>query len=316
MKYKRLLAIILFALIMTACEVTDKPTDVDPTPTTKQEATPTNIPESTPTNTPEVTPEATPTSIPEAIEVNIENQEIYNKNGLKITATGFDADSFLGPEIKLLIENESENNVTIQTRNGYVNGYRMDLQLSCDVIAGKKANDGITILSDDLETSKVDTISEIEFSFYIFETDSWEDIAESEQIIVKTNMADQYTQTYDDTGEILYNKNGLKIVSKGLNSSILGTELLLYVENNSKENITIQADNVSINGFMVNVLMSADVMPNKRAMTNLTILTSEMESNGIKDINDINEFEASFNIFNTDTFDTIEETQPIEIKVK
>ena len=82
----------------------------------------------------------------ESDEIAIEEQEIYNDNGIVITATGLVLDGFTGPEITLLIENNSDKNITVQTRNSSVNGYMMDLQMSCDVVAGKKANDEMSIM--------------------------------------------------------------------------------------------------------------------------------------------------------------------------
>ena len=106
-------------------------------------------------------------------EVTLEEKEIYNQDNIIVTATGLKMDGFWGPEITLLVENNSDKNLTIQPRNSSVNGYMIDLQMSCDVAAGKKANDRMVISNSDLEKCGIDTIADIEFSLHIFESDSW-----------------------------------------------------------------------------------------------------------------------------------------------
>ena len=55
-------------------------------------------------------------------ETAIEQQVIFDQDGIIITATGIDFNSsFMGPEIKLLIENNTEKNLTVQARNVSVN---------------------------------------------------------------------------------------------------------------------------------------------------------------------------------------------------
>ena len=45
---------------------------------------------------------------------------------------------------------------------------------SCDVAAGKTANDGITLLSSDLDQAGIKQIQNVEFTFHVFDTDTYE----------------------------------------------------------------------------------------------------------------------------------------------
>ena len=58
-----------------------------------------------------------------------------------------------------------------------------------------------------------------------------------------------------------YEGNNLRIISKGLSEkgSFLGTNLLLYIENNGQVPITVRDEDTSINGFMVDLLLSEAV---------------------------------------------------------
>jgi hypothetical protein len=53
---------------------------------------------------------------------------------------------------------------------------------------------------------------------------------------------------------------------------------------------------------MVNGLMSCDVLPMKKANTSLMFFSSDLEDNGITDLENV---ELKFHIFNKDTWDTI-----------
>ncbi len=109
---------------------------------------------------------------------------LYNLNGIKISYTGV-TDSIFGKDINLLIENTSNKDYTIQVRDFSVNGYMVNPVFSCDVTAGKKANDEITVTSSYLEENSITDIREFELKFYICEADSWDNPIESNTISYK-----------------------------------------------------------------------------------------------------------------------------------
>ena len=100
-------------------------------------------------------------------EVTVERQVLYNDKNIKITATGMGS-SYSGPELKLLIENRSGQNITVQTRAESINGYMVDANISADVVAGKNANDAITFFSSSLQKCGIEKIGTMEFYFHIF----------------------------------------------------------------------------------------------------------------------------------------------------
>ena len=240
----------------------------------------------------------------------IESQEIFNQNGIVITTNGYEPSSLSDPEIKLIIENNSTQNVTIQTRNSSVNGYMIDFQISCEVAAGKKANDTISISRSELNASGVKAVANIEFNFHIFDTDTWDTIVDSEVVTLNTSLSDTHVQEYDTTGNVLFEDGSVRIISKKLVEDDYDTEAILYIENNTDQYITVQARDTSINGFMVDPTMSADIAPGKKAVTDMSFSNTELEENSITSVDSI---ETSFHIFNTDSFDTIIDTPAITI---
>lgn len=259
------------------------------------------------------TPDKTASSVEKPEEkaaVTIEEVVLLDANGLKITAKSLKTDGFMGPSIKLLIENDTDENLVVQARHVSVNGYMVDSTMSCDVAAGKKANDELTFMSSSLKAAGITTIADMEFSFHIFNGDSWTDILDTDLIRIETSAAEGFTYTYDDSGDSLYNNNGVEIVLKGLDTqdSWMGPGIVLYMYNSGSRNVMIQVRDVSINGFMVESIFSADVDAGKHCLDSITFLSSDLEEN---EITEIEEVTLSFSIIDGDSWNTIEETQTI-----
>lgn len=245
-------------------------------------------------------------------EVTIEEQVLYDDNDVKITATGLE-DGLFGTELKLLIENNSDKSITVQARGANVNGFMVGTMMSADVAPGKKANDELTFETSGLKECGIESIAVMEFYFHVFDSSSWEEIFDTDFITVKTSVADTYVQPVDDSGEVLVDSNGVKIVAKGLSESgsFWGPGVILYIENNSDENITIQVRDVSVNGFMVDSSMSEDVVSGKKAISDVQFFSTDLEDNNITEITEV---ELYFHIFNEESWEAIFDSEVITIK--
>ena len=241
---------------------------------------------------------------------SIEETVILDQNGLKITATGLD-DSFMGDELKLLVENNSGQNLTVQSHASSVNGYMITNIMSIDVANGKKVNDALTLSASEMEDCGITSITDLAFTLHVFNTDTWEAVIDTPVIELKTNLSGTVTQTYDDSGNVVYDAGGIRIITKGkTDDSILGPGIQVYVENNTSESIMVQTRNVSINGFMVDSYYSPEILPGKRSLSSLTISDISLTENGITDITSA---ELSFVIINPSTFMDITETGPVNL---
>lgn len=245
-------------------------------------------------------------------EVSLAETVLIEQDNVKITATGFDNDGFFGSGVKVLIENNSAQNLTFQVRDSSINGAMVDTLFSEDVVARKKANATITFVSADLKTAGIETIKDIEFKIIALDTESYDTVFESQVIELKTSADSAFVQTFDDSGEILYNEGGIKVVAKKLSSedSFWGSELYLYVENKSEKNLTVQTRDVSINGFMVDPVFSCDILSQKVAYSSITFMESDLTDNGITDIT---ELELNLVFLDAKTFDTVKESDVIKV---
>ncbi len=245
---------------------------------------------------------------PEETEATISETVLVDEAGIKITAKSLEVDEVFGPEIKLLIENNSGKDLTFQCRNASVNGYMVETMMSVDVVNGKKANDSLTFMQSDFEACGIEAIADMEIAFHIFDMADWETYLDTDAIQIRTSIADTFEYTYDDNGELAYEGNGIKIVIKGLaeDDSIFGPSIVTYIENTGDKDVTVQTRDVSVNGFMVEAVFSCDVVAGKRAVDTITFMESDLEENGITTIENV---ELSFHVFDFDDWETIVDTE-------
>jgi len=242
-------------------------------------------------------------------DVTIEQQVLVDQNNIVITAVEYTTDSIWGDGIKLLVENNSDQNVTVGCTALIVNDYMITDLFVSDVAAGKKANETMYLSSSELEAAGIDSVGQIEVYFHVYDSASYEDIFNTDVVTIQTSEYANMDTTPNDAGTELYNEGGIRIVGKTVDeNSFWGTAILLYVENTSGTNVGIQCDNMSINGFMMTPYFSCDVYDGKKAIDDITIMSSELETNGIESIDEV---ELQFHIYNLDTYDTIADSDPI-----
>lgn len=115
------------------------------------------------------------------------NKVIYDENNLKVTYNGLSVDEYGDINVDLTLENNTGTNYSFQVREFSVNGIMFDPIFSCDVGSGKKAVDGIYLPDWDLSDigiSSVAQINDIEFSFHIYETDTWDTFVDTDLISI------------------------------------------------------------------------------------------------------------------------------------
>lgn len=236
---------------------------------------------------------------------------LLDDKGVKITAKSLDKSGWLGPELKILIENNSGKTLNVQTRNSSVNGYMVDTSLYEDVADGKKVNSSITFLNSDLKRAGIETIADMEFSFRVTDED-WDEYLETDPIVVKTTAAETYDYTYNMPGDVIYDADGIKIVFSGSTTSDwLGEGVTFYAYNGSDKSINISDQDASVNGFMIDPLLYFEIEPGKYAVENMTFTETDLEENDIDKITDI---EFNIRISDGETWRINTESEPIALK--
>lgn len=303
---------IMTASLLTGCGSSDN--------TTKEIVASDSAAESTTAaDTAASTPEAANEVVTEAAAENtgdttIEEQVIFDANDVKITAVEYVTDSIWGDGIKLLIENNGSSNVGVGCKALIVNDYMITDLFSEQVAAGKKSNETMDLLTSELEAAGIDNVGKIELQFHLFDPDTYMTTYTSDMITIQTNHYEDMDTTPNDDGQELYNNAGVRIVGKYVDEdSIWGNGIVLYLENNTDQNIVVQVNDMSVNGFMMTPYFSSTIYADKKAVDDITLMQSELDENGITSVEDV---ELVFHIVNADTYQTITDSDIITFSAK
>ena len=240
--------------------------------------------------------------------ITIEEQVVVDQDGIKITATEYETDSIWGDGIKLLIENDSNNDYTVGCDALIVNDYMITDLFVSEIAAGKKANEVMHLSSSELKAAGIENVGKIEMYFHAYDS-SYNSIFENVYSEIQTSEYANMDTTPNDAGMELYNKDGIKIVGKTVDeNSFWGTAILLYCENTSGKNVGISVDDMSINGFMMSPFFTTTVYDGKKSIDEITVFSSDLEENGIEKIEEV---ELKFHIYDSDSYQTIADSDPI-----
>ncbi len=241
----------------------------------------------------------------------VEPQTCFTYDGLTVTATGLE-NSLLGSQLNLQIDNQSKSDYTVSCEAVIVNDCMITDLFSSTVAAGKQAITELDLLSSELEAAGIHGIGQIEVYFYVLNPSTYDRVYEADCVTIQTS---QYGAVSEDpvTGTELYNANGVRILGQYVDENTFwGSSVLLYVENHSGRAVTVSADDLSVNGKMMTALFSATVYDGKKSFDNITLLSTELEKNGISKIQDV---ELKFQIWDANTYETIAESGAVSFQV-
>ncbi len=247
-------------------------------------------------------------------EAAIEQTELYNDNGITVTATGFDANASYGPEIGIEVVNDSDMTVEVSADDVSVNGYMLEPGLLYIAASpGETVDDEITLYNYMLDASGIDTVAEISLSIVLTNSETMEGIDVGDRVTLTTTAADEFTQTVDDSGDVIYDEDGIRVVNQGLmEDDTWDGDLVLYIENGTDKYIGVTGENVTINGQLEeNTNFWADLQPDTRAVTSMYLL--DIEDQDINNIDDIKEISFQILIVDQDEWEQMDESDNITL---
>ena len=243
----------------------------------------------------------------------IDEQVLFEYDDIKLTAISIEED-WLGPQLKILIENNSDKNITVELDAIAVNDCMVSAWLYEDVGPGKKSNATFDIWSSKLSDAGISNIGKIDMYFRIIDSDNFNEIYESSEVEIRTSLYDVMDGEIDDIGEEMVNQNGIKIIGKGVSNDLIwGDGVVVYIENNTDRNIVVTTDDLSVNGFMVTGFLYQSVRPGKKAIESIILSSSDLEDNGIESIEELS---LSFEVYDEDSYHTIIKTDEMSFNIE
>lgn len=244
-------------------------------------------------------------------EVTIEETVVYDANDIKVTVTGIE-ESWFGIDLKLLVENNTERNIALSGTDVVVNNVSMGGNMYIHVAAGKKAYGTFSLYREELNTAGVGEIAVISTKdAIIMDTDNYETLAQVPFEVV-TSLGVDYVQSLDNSGEVLYEAKGVTVIAKIIADEFYGKSVILYVENKSDKTVTVQAENVSVNGFTVDGWLYSNVYAGTVRFCSLGLYSTSLEENGITEVEDVS---FTISLIDPNTFSTVAKSDELQVFV-
>ena len=238
----------------------------------------------------------------------IDEQVLYDVDGVTVTALSIRYDPIAGAVINLGCKNSTENSVMFRADNSAVNGYMMPVDFSLSVGAGKSAEGEMTVSYTALAMAGLDRIATVEFSLVLVDPSSYAVADVCEPVRIVTTAAEGYEPPVPATVQTVYDKDGVKIMLMGLDDSLQFADsyvLMVYMCNDSDKDVSIQTGDVKVNGYDMTSAMTTTVLPGRRAVDIVTFFEQDMQEYGIEEIYSA---ELSFKVIDEESWDVIADT--------
>ena len=224
-----------------------------------------------------------------------------------IKITGIDMEGEYGPELKIYIENKSEDKTySVSTERSSINGIQADtyIYMGAEVAPQKKANETIEVYAHHLEEYGVDKLTDIRLQFRVLDKENWEDVARADVHVYPygEENAETYVREAKETDKVLIDNDSVKVTAIGaeMNEEREFYEVSLYVENKTDAQVMFEAENTSINGYMLETYWAVSVNPKTVGFSIMSWHSDDLEEN---DISEVEEIEFKLNAYDYDSYD-------------
>lgn len=210
-----------------------------------------------------------------------------------IVLTELEPDSIWGYTVKARLENKSaDKTYMFSLENASIDGVECSDLFAADVAPGKKANEEISLSDSELKENGVTDFSDIELSFRVYDSDDWmaDPVARETVHIYPYGEENATVFVREDQPEdivLVDNDEVTVIVTASEDDEIWGYSTKLFLVNKTDKNLMFSTDEASINGYMFTSLFASSVSAGKCEFTSMSWLDSEMEENGITEVEEI-----------------------------
>ena len=248
--------------------------------------------------------------------IDLGGETIIDNEWTTVTVNSLQLEDEYGDMVmKITVENKSDTNFTLSLYTAAINGLEVNPYESADVAAGKKANVSVEWYSSDLEGLNREDFSDFELTFGAYD-EAYDDIFKDEVVHVYPYGEDKaavYERPAGDLDEIIVDTDDVTIICTGTyNDDFYGEYVKYYITNKTDKAIYVTADNVSVNGFMMDPYWGSTVGANHSAYSQMTWSKDDFEENSIEGIE---ELEMTVTVYDDETYDEIySETMTLKIQ--
>lgn len=229
--------------------------------------------------------------------VAIDNEECT------IKITGIEADNVWGYTLKALLENKSADKTYMYSiESAAINGVQCNPLFASEVAAGKKSNEEISFMCDDLEQNGITEYTDIELVFRVYDSNDWsaEDVAQETVHVYPfgEEKAVEFVREPQASDNVVIDNDYVTVIVTGYDEDdIWGYTVNLFLVNKTDVDVMFSADEASVNGFMADLLYANTVAAGKCAFSSMSWADAGLEEN---DINEVETIEFNLRAYNAD----------------
>ena len=240
-------------------------------------------------------------------------QVIYDSEGIRITVRGLEENTMAGTRIRILVENGTEHNIAFSGDLFVVNGVTVPGYLYTEVAAGMKSNDAIELYSDTLEAAGIVEIGTLQGAdARIVDTDTYENLA-AVPFTLETAYAQGLKYQPDESGVELFRTEDITVIAQVISEEFYGRTARLLVKNDSDDDIIVEAENISVNGYTVDAWLYDVVCEDTVRYCQLDLFETGLAENGIDRIETIT---FRLNILDAEDYETVARSELLTVEVK
>ena len=147
-------------------------------------------------------------------------------------------------------------------------------------------------------------IAQIGFVTRISDPETYQ-LLSSQKAVVNTSAYGSFDYSYDESGETVYDSNGIKFVYKGLSDDGMNSPIF-YINNQTEKDIVIRVKELQLNGKDAEGVFGAVVFSGYRAINQLGLFEEVNPGDAVRIIFEICERSESYGeervLYTTDAF--------------
>lgn len=175
---------------------------------------------------------------------NLNGKVLVDSKDIKITAHEITFGEDTSANVYLKISNGTDKDLYFQTRNESVNDCVVNGILSEIVEAGSEKDIPLWFTDRDLAMYGIVGIRKIEFNFYIFTTDTFEEYMTSERVLLELEPKGNAMQS-DRAENVLYEGDGIRVVEltdEALTRDAFEYTSVVLIENNTANELYVMSE--------------------------------------------------------------------------
>lgn len=238
----------------------------------------------------------------------IEETVMWDNDDIKVTALSLTSDQYYHI-INLQIENKTNKDLYVMASRTAVNSFVVEPSMGVDVPANSTANGELKIRLNNVDAGY---IADIETRFSYSSSD-YSMNRKTERVKLETSAATSHDYSYDESGTVLYDANGIKIICQGFNDE---GNPIIYLSSTGElsEGCCVEDYEIYINGKESYSSYSEWVFTNTRNVAELELRDKDIDGN---ELGEVESLKISFKINKENVADSRPvKTELVEIPVK